>query len=315
MSRKYSVTARDRLDELANFADIKEIDIIMLSETKLDSNVHPSLCKLHHFQNPCLKHRNRHGGGVAVYHRNTISSKRVQNLKLENECIWIQIKVQTYIIQDCCIYFPPNSNSEIVDDFINQLSESVTLAKAYNPSATFILGDFNTGNIYLNSHSQYGHSGITTFGVKLKDGLDSLNLEQLIDEPTRQTDSVAFSFSFHFIKVGGPPQQGDWGRFVFSWFSQFSVSFVFVSLFLFCFFCLFFLFPIGSFFLLSLLFLCLCFLFCFRFLALSHPLFSFVMFRPSHLLTCFRCDYVLFLIGLVPPSCIVCRANGPSALN
>ena len=187
-----SVTAHDKLDELADFTDVNKIDIVMLTETKLDTNVHPSLYKLDHFQNPYTKHRNRQGGGVAVYIRNTISSRRMCSLEMEDEeSIWIQIKVKTRIILACCIYFPPNLNSERIDDFLSKLNESVTIAKALNPSAILILGDFNTGNIYLNPNYQYRHSGITTYDVRLKDNLNSLNLEQLIDEPTRLTDTVA----------------------------------------------------------------------------------------------------------------------------
>ena len=38
-----SITASDRIDELSQFVNINNIDILCLTETKLDQNVHPSL--------------------------------------------------------------------------------------------------------------------------------------------------------------------------------------------------------------------------------------------------------------------------------
>ena len=70
-----SITFRCRLDELSFFASLNSIDVLCLSETKLDDNVHPSLFSLDNFHNPLTRHRDRNGGGVAIYVRNNIPVK------------------------------------------------------------------------------------------------------------------------------------------------------------------------------------------------------------------------------------------------
>ena len=57
-----SITSPHRLDELSDFADSSSTDILMITETKLDDTVHPSLYKLHNYHDPYIKNRSRHGG-------------------------------------------------------------------------------------------------------------------------------------------------------------------------------------------------------------------------------------------------------------
>ena len=84
-----SITSRCRLDELSYFLSLNHIDIICLSETKLDDQVHPSLFTLDDFHDPLTRHRDRNGGGVAIYVRNNIAAKRLPNLELDGlEWIW-----------------------------------------------------------------------------------------------------------------------------------------------------------------------------------------------------------------------------------
>ena len=71
---------------------------------------------------------------------------------------------------------------------MDNFSESVSTVHAQNPSCIIILGDFNAGNVYL--HNKYNHSGITTFDNKLKNIAESLELQQLICEPTRPSTDV-----------------------------------------------------------------------------------------------------------------------------
>jgi len=52
-----------------------------------------------------------------------------------------------------------------------------------------ILGDLNTGNIYLDQN-MYKHNGVSNFDHKIKDTADALGLQQLITEPTRISDNV-----------------------------------------------------------------------------------------------------------------------------
>ena len=186
-----SITAPGKLDELACFTDDNDIDILMLSETKLDNTVHPSLYELPHFQAPLLNNRNRYGGGTATYIKQNISATRMSDLEIDGEeWIWTMIKINRTKILACCLYLPPNLSTDRLKDFTDRLSDSISAAQCYSPTAIIMLGDFNAGNIFLNT-KYTSNSGITLFDTRLKDTFDTLSMTQLIDQPTRETSHVA----------------------------------------------------------------------------------------------------------------------------
>ena len=183
-----SITTPGRLDELHFFLDEYKVDILALSETKLDETIHDSLFNLPNFHPPFTKHRSRHGGGVAIYTRNDISAHRLTELECPSE-EWIstKTKINGETILTCALYLPPNLTHDRLENFIDNLIESITLAQRFSDATIVVLGDFNTGNIYLPSNVP--HSGVTSFDTRLKDSLETLNLTQLISTPTRQTDT------------------------------------------------------------------------------------------------------------------------------
>ena len=186
-----SITADGRLDELDHFVDDNDIDILAVSETKLDDSVHPSLFQLRNFHPPYTRHRTRHGGGVATFIRSHLPSCRLYTLETDGvEWTWTRIKVKTNTILVCSVYFPPHMTADQQDDFIDKLTDSVTQAQTFSPTAIIVLGDFNAGNIFLDKQL-YRQNTVTPFDVKLKDALDGLNLVQIIDRPTRITDNAA----------------------------------------------------------------------------------------------------------------------------
>ena len=185
-----SVTAPGRLDELDLFLNDHSIDILALSETKLDDTVHHSLFNLPNFHAPHTKHRTRHGGGVALYTRNHMTTSRLHELESpEEEWIWTKTKVNNEIILTCGLYLPPNLTQDRLDRFIDNFTNSVTAAQRFPDATIIILGDFNIGNIYLPSNVT--HSGTTAFDVKLNDTFESLGLTQLILTPTRNANTLS----------------------------------------------------------------------------------------------------------------------------
>ena len=64
------------------------------------------------------------------------------------------------------------------------------MAQTFSPTVVIILGDFNTGNIFLD-RDDYARSTTTSFDIKLKDALDTMDLVQIIDTPTIITDDTA----------------------------------------------------------------------------------------------------------------------------
>ena len=184
-----SITSPGRLDELQQFTDTNNIDILTLSETKLDDNVHPSLFHIQNFQTPFTRHRNRRGGGTAIYTRTNIPTRRLPELETKDEeWIWTKTQIRSNTILTCTIYLPPNQTYERQTDFLDRLANSLALAQTYRPTSIIMLGDFNTGNIYLEGHTN--HSGITSFDIRLKDMLDTSNFSQIIHAPTRHNDNT-----------------------------------------------------------------------------------------------------------------------------
>ena len=90
-----SVTAENRIYELLQFVQLKNIKICALTETKLDSTISQTLYRLEDYHAPLTRHRNRNGGGVALYAHSSLLIKRLTELELEDEeWIWAKIKTQ-----------------------------------------------------------------------------------------------------------------------------------------------------------------------------------------------------------------------------
>ena len=183
-----SITSPGRLDELSFFLDVNNVDILALSETKLDETVHDSLFNLPNFHQPFTKHRSRHGGRVAIYTRNQIPTRRLPELEYPGEeWIWVKTLVNNETILTCALYLPPNLTHDRLENFLDNFTDSILSAQRFFPATIIILGDFNAGNTYL--ASDVPHSGVTPFDTRLKDTIESLNLTQLITTPTRQTET------------------------------------------------------------------------------------------------------------------------------
>ena len=187
------------------------IDIICLTETKLDKNVHPSLYTLDNYHTPLARHRNRSGGGVMIFVRDNIAVKQLSNLEHSDiEWIWCLIKTGSSTIILNTVYLPPSLSADQHNYFLEKFSDSVMQAQAFCPDHLICLGDFNAGCNFL-SPSYTNHSPISSFEIKLKDEIDSLDLKQLITEPTRYSpdynvgnlrDLIIVSDPSHIIHSG-----------------------------------------------------------------------------------------------------------------
>ena len=180
-----SITSEGRLEELENFVENNNIKVLALSETKLDENVHPSLFRISDFQQPFTRHRNRKGGGVALYCRTSIAVNRLPELEIgDEEWIWAKLKFGSCTKIICALYLPPNMKADRLQEFLANFTESISAAQQFGPSNIIVIGDFNAGNEYLQNNF-IKHSPIKPFERELKLIADSLTLTQLITEPTR----------------------------------------------------------------------------------------------------------------------------------
>ena len=160
------ITAPERLQELGHFVDINNIDILALSEMKVDTSVHPSLFTLNGFHHSSINARNRKGGGTAVFVRNHMAFTQLSALESnEFETSWAKIEIQKACIFVCSCYLPPNTNKEKQENFLDYLTDCIAEAQSYNPDVLIVAGDVNVGNCWLAPGSP-NHSPISPFEIK-----------------------------------------------------------------------------------------------------------------------------------------------------
>ena len=180
-----SITAPERLQELNNFVAGNSIDVLALSELKVDANVHPNSYALVNFHPPVVKWRSRRGGGTGLYVRNCLPFTRLDDYENEEfEAVWVKIKINRASVIICCNYLPPHTPTDKQNSFLDYLADSVVRAQEHLPTAIIITGDHNAGNCWLPENSPR-HSPITSFDHKLRSTSEALSLSQLINSATR----------------------------------------------------------------------------------------------------------------------------------
>ena len=185
-----SITAPERLQELSIFVEDNNVDVLALSELKIDSGVHHSLYHLNNFHLPIIKPRTRKGGGTAIYIRNSLPFTHLSTLDCDDiEAVWIKIRVDNECIIVCSCYLPPNAPAEKQIRFLDYFSDSVTQVQEHLPTAIIVAGDMNGGNCWLPESSPQ-HSPVTSFEKRLKNLSEELALTQLIRTPTRVLEGI-----------------------------------------------------------------------------------------------------------------------------
>ena len=160
-------------------------DIICLNETFCDGSIADNEISLPSYS-IVRKDRNRHGGGVAIYIRNSLTFIRREDLETDDvECIWVEIKCkQRQPVLISSMYRPPSSCIEFVDKVGDIIDKASCERKEM-----IVTGDFN-------------------YDVSISDGVvnsnpitscfDLFQMTQLINEPTRITESTRTTIDLIF---------------------------------------------------------------------------------------------------------------------
>lgn len=169
------------LCDLQEFTAKLKPDILALSETWLDSSVLDSELALAEYS-LYRKDRNRHGGGIAMYLKSSLSSYPITKLntsqsKSSLESLWIAISSPTLPSQVavCVCYRPPSSTTNAIDDLCTEIEQVMTHYRRI-----IVCGDINI-NLLSQSHlSRKFHCFTQMHG-----------LEQVIVTPTRITPTTS----------------------------------------------------------------------------------------------------------------------------
>ena len=164
-------------------------DIICVSESWLDNTISNKDIEIIGYS-PFRKDRNRHGGGVLIYVSDCFIVKRRSDLEHDDiESVWVELNITGKKILLASYYRAPLSRAQrpsVIDNFVNKFQSSVVDAIMENPDCLVVVGDFNDRcKQWDDSHPD------SEIGTKLLDVTNTLNLFQIICEPTRYTATSA----------------------------------------------------------------------------------------------------------------------------
>ena len=165
-----------KIDDVQHMVNEAQPSVVAVSETWCDDSVSDREVDIHGYT-IVRNDRNRHGGGVCIFVRESISFNILSTSAGPLESIWIQILLpKMKPIAFACCYRPPNCN---VNDGIKALQHSMGTID-FN-TETYVLGDFNINFADTKTAAQRNY----------RDMLLSNNFIQLIDCPTRITPTTS----------------------------------------------------------------------------------------------------------------------------
>ena len=75
-----SITATGRLENLNHFCNLLKIDVLILTESKLNKTIPTNLINIKGYHEPLRRDRTRHGGGVLMYISENLTFQHKQTL-------------------------------------------------------------------------------------------------------------------------------------------------------------------------------------------------------------------------------------------
>ena len=174
----------ERVQLIEAHNSIFNYDLISLCETSLNDSVEiPDPLMQDYTFIPANHPGNESHGGVGIFYKNSLPIKSRHDLSFD-ESIVIELKFGRKKIFFTVLYRSPSfkhSSSEF-NDFLSNFKTLHTKIQSENPYASFFTGDFN-------GHSKFWWPGGDTNpeGKDIEELFSSLNLSQVINEPTNFT--------------------------------------------------------------------------------------------------------------------------------
>ena len=95
----FSLMAEGRLDFLSKECNKMHVDVLCLSESKLDDTIPDNLIQLAGYHEPIRHDRNRRGGGTVVYIASHLPFKQINNLQSDHfEHLWIDVFCHIWVV-------------------------------------------------------------------------------------------------------------------------------------------------------------------------------------------------------------------------
>ena len=122
---------------------LDDIDIFMVTETKLDNSFPASQFNVEGFITPFRLNRNKNGGGIILYIRSYIIASKLTNFTFSNdiEAFFVQINLKSNKWLICC---SDNPNRTFVSNHLDHIAKGInTYSK--KQEKMLLMGDFNVG--------------------------------------------------------------------------------------------------------------------------------------------------------------------------
>ena len=175
------------LDEIDLLLKDNGIHFLSLNETKIDDTLSDNLFKIEGYIFRRLD-RNRHGGGIAFFCRDTFKCDIREHIPKSNlEILSAQItppRASPFIILSW--YRPPNEPFETFD----KLEKALRFFEAEGKEI-ILLGDTNCDFSTETAGTNQSKSPVPGHIKRLKDLYQSFGLKQLITKPTRETENTS----------------------------------------------------------------------------------------------------------------------------
>ena len=179
----WSILAEGRLEYVTRLCNKYKLDVLVISETKLDDTIPDNLLSIHGYHEPIRRDRNRNRGGVMCYIASHLPYKQIKANQSEYfEHIWVDVITndnRKYCIN--ALYRPPNESAADHELFLDVAGDILDKIDDY-PAYTHVLtGDLNFGNSYCKTP----YLPPKPLDSEACDLFAAHGLSQLIDIPTR----------------------------------------------------------------------------------------------------------------------------------
>ena len=194
-----SITVDGRIDQLTDYCKLLGIDILVITESKLDETIPNNLLIIPGYHEPLRRDRpinGRHGGGVLIYIADHLLFEQKTSLQSEHfEHIWADIKFANQTFAVNALYRPPSENIADHDIFLTTIDDILQNLQRYSATHKIITSDMNYGNIYCKMPI-LDHKPLDS---KAPDIFASYGFSQLIDIPTRVTSQCVSLIDLFYV--------------------------------------------------------------------------------------------------------------------
>ena len=161
----------NKVDQLCLFVIEHNFDIIGINETWLDESVDDSEISIPGYS-IIRKDRNRFGGGVCFYVKDTVQYCVKNDIGNGVESIWLQIKNNKKNVLISTMYRPPSAGSDYYDNIVGEIQRAKDCT-----NHIILMGDLN-----------FNYDVTDTLGKNQITQIENMfNMKQLVNSPTRIT--------------------------------------------------------------------------------------------------------------------------------